>query len=335
MQTPFFTNTPINKTLVMASVPLGNKKVIYSTGVRQWYAGQVVDFTGTIQLSSNYANPYTVGKYFCLGVNNQDASGGWLNGEANGEVINPPSLNPSSQNHQMVDAWLSYQFPTDYYGCINFCVYTYTSIANGEVILAGDPSGGSALNYGSMKGAIHDAADCRAVEIYSYSPATLNGTLLNENLSASGTWGNNTVRQIIPVSRMTIPPLAVTKFRVTLKAAASGLTLPNVYIGIKSGTYGFSSVVPLLFGGNANAVVPPNGTLTSDFATLTGWNKATDLVVSMDTAVSDQNESFGANAAFTYYYKTPTGDAGNLAPTGYTLGTGLILAVSKIETDGF
>jgi hypothetical protein len=253
-------------------------------------------------------------------------------------VINSPTINPASQNHQMIDSRIYHRFTADYYGCINFCIYTYTSAANGEIVIVGDPSGGDALNYGSMKGAIHDAVDCRTVEVYSYSPApqpSLNGTLVQETLNFSGTWGNNTVRQIIPVSRMTIPPKAVTKFRVTLKAAASGMNLPKVYIGFKSGTCGFSAAAQLLFGGNQNAVVPPNGTLTSDFVTLAGWNKTTDLVVAIDTGALNSNESYGANAAYNYYVKSPTGDASNLTPTGYTLGTGYILAVGKIETDGF
>ena len=335
MQTPFFTNTPINKSLVMATAPFLNKKVIYSTGVRQWYAGQVVDLTAAVELSTYYAAHYTAGKFFCFGVNNEDANGAYLNGEVNGNVINSPTVNPASQNHQMIDSRIYHRFTADYYGCINFCVYAYTSAANGEIVTIGDPSGGSALNYGSMKGTIHDAADCRPVEVYSYSPGPLNGTLLNENLNFIGTWGNNTVRQIIPLSKMVIPPNAVTKFRVTLKAATSGMTLPKVYIGFKSGACGFSAAAQVLFNGGTTAVVPPNGTLTSDFVTLAGWNKATDLVVAIDTGVSNSNEAYGAGAAYSYYIKSPTGDAGNLAPTGYTLGTGYIMAISKIETDGF
>lgn len=329
MRTRLHTDSLLVTSIPVATTALANATVVHSIPITA-LANQIMQVSAAQEVTMSLSQEWAALGYLCLGTTPSDTSIG-MSGlpEALVKPINGFDIQPASngsQVHAQLQVNATYQFTSNFTGYVNFVIYSYASGSSGQAMLIGDPASGTKL-YGDMSIILDDAADC--------NPAVVTGTLVSKALTFSGTQGTCTGRQIIPASVLTIPSGTVTKFRVTFASAAGGFQLMKAYIGPKSGSYAFSSAGQLLFSGSAVGSIPANGTLASDWVSLAGWNKTSDLVVSYYHSAASEHEPYATDASYTFYYLNNTDDASNLSPTGYSTLAGYLLLVTKVESDGF
>jgi hypothetical protein len=105
--------------------------------------------------------------------------------------------------------------------------------------------------------------------------------------------------------------------RLTLKAASgAGMTIGKVYVGVRSGSYGFASApVQALFGGSAGVSVAANNSVVSDACLLT-FAETDDLLVSIYFSGSATIGGIAGPPDNTWYESGD--DAATQSPTGYS-----------------
>ena len=156
--------------------------------------------------------------------------------------------------------------------------------------------------------------------------------------SAGGDWSLYTLRQVLPISVLTVPGFAPTQIRVTVMGGvfSDPWTFDKFYIGHQAGSgdnYDYATTpVQLLWSGNPGGTVLAGGYLTSDWASFS-WNRTSGLVYTNYTAnlpSADEMGRYALTGASTYYKSGD--DAATVDATGYLLdGNNRINSVASIE----
>jgi hypothetical protein len=135
----------------------------------------------------------------------------------------------------------------------------------------------------------------------------------------TGGWTNFTLRVVVPTGKLTNGNYV----RLSLRSGnAEGLIISACYIGIKSGTYGFSTTPKQVTfdGGSAGFTVAAATTKMSDPITLP-LTSSDSIVVSIHCpSGSTAADTFRRNTgevSFSSYFKAGS-DAANQSPSGYT-----------------
>lgn len=133
---------------------------------------------------------------------------------------------------------------------------------------------------------------------------------------SSGGWNTYTIRNVIAAG--SLGGTTGTSLRVTVQGVASGgATIDALYVGHKTGTYGFDGgQKQILFGGSGTIVLTTAAQTVSDTVTF-AYDHTKDLVVSLHVSAGSTLAQTTGSSGQQSYYKAAS-DASTASPTGYT-----------------
>lgn len=175
-----------------------------------------------------------------------------------------------------------------------------------------------------------------------FIPNGINGTPLSATLNADAAAQNGyTEVEYIPPSAMVLPLGKISQIRITFQSGvAEGWIITNAYLGHASGignAYDFSTTpTQITFGGFGTVSIPINTQYVSDWISFS-YNKTSALLISFYTGGgvgADTIRYISGISGIDHYYKLAN-EAAVVDKSGYSLSSGTLTGIAKIEMNGF